>query len=210
MHNSQQLITLGAEEMIYTTSATASPPTIHRGKWRRINKQDQEGKEWKQSDARWSEGQIWNRGAEKETKEWSELKCVKDEGREGDLTRKHLFRRRLFTESEQQDGNRRCCCQNDGRMKDRKEKLGLDEEVTSGEQEQNRYAKQGNSPFSLFPLLSSFFSRDWAEIPQRTVSGSSGNHGRGLHSITTLKSIDVVVPFDFTFIFQSWSASSDL
>lgn len=152
MHNSQRLSALWCrEEMIYTTATTASPPTIHRGKWRSIIKQDQEGKGWKQSDARWSEGPIRNRGAEMEKKEWSELKCVKDEGREGDLTRKHLFYRRLFTESEEHDGNMRCCCQNDGWMKDRKENLSLDEEATSGEQEQNRHAKQGNSPFLILP-----------------------------------------------------------
>lgn len=85
------------------------------------------------------------------------------------MTRKHLFRRRLFTESEQQDGNRRCCCQNDGRMKDRKEKLGLDEEVTSGEQEPIR--KTGQLTFFTVSFVVIFFltglGRDPSEDRQR-------------------------------------------
>lgn len=73
--------------------------------------------------------------------EWSELKCVKGEWREGDLTRKHLLYTCLFTQSEKHGGNIHCCyccSENQGSMKCRNRKLRLGDEVTSGEQEKKK------------------------------------------------------------------------
>lgn len=133
------------------------------GKWRRIIKQDQEEEGWKQSDARWREGRIRNRGAEMEKEEWSELK---DEGREGDPTGRRRLGRRLFTDSEQlllpewwTD-----------ERQEREARFGWGGDLRRAGTEPTR--KTGQLTF-CHPFLSSFVWRDWAQIPQRTGTAAA-------------------------------------